>query len=644
MEAPHSSGSAPEQSHTAATVAKLKELPEDQREAYWYEHVLRQDTKQLTVRATIMGMLLGGIMSVSNLYVGLMTGWGFGVTITAGIMAFAIFKVFEKVLPGGHFTDLENNAMQSVSSAAGFMSSAGLVSAIPALLLLNGTRLDGFTLAIWLMAISIMGVFVAIPMKRQMINIDQLPFPSGIAAAETIKSLHGQGEEAMRKAKSLGLGSIIGAVVAYSKDLHEGLINKFFPALKPIAGFHLPGQIPSNPEAYKFGGIGWDKLTLGADMSLLLYAAGAIMGVRTGISLIIGACINWFFIAPWLINNHIVVNGKVVTGGFKGIVGWTTWPGTGMLVVATLVGLGLQWKSVLRGFSGIGDIFNPKGAAAKDEGPGAAVEVPGSWFLIGFGLAAIACILLQYFLFGIKLWMGVLGVILAVVLSMVTCRVTGETDISPTGAMGKMTQLTYAAISPGQPVTNLMTANVTAGAAIHAADLLTDLKSGYILGAKPRQQFWAQLFGVAAGTLFCVPAYNLLVPNPEVLGTKFAAPGALVWKATAEALAKGLDSIPPTALHLMLYTVTFGIIVTLLEAFVPKSRKWLPSPTGLGLALVLPFTNSFAIFLGSVIGWALFRSKPEFADRHVITFSSGLIAGESIMSVIIIGLSVALGL
>jgi uncharacterized oligopeptide transporter (OPT) family protein len=299
----------------------------------------------------------------------------------------------------------------------------------------------------------------------------------------------------------------------------------------------------------------------------------------------------------------------------------------------------------LRGFSGIGDIFKPKGAAAKAvEGPGAEVEVPGSWFAIGFGAAALTCIVLQFVLFSINPLMGILGTILAVVLSMVTCRVTGETDISPTGAMGKMTQLTYAAISPGQPVTNLMTANVTAGAAIHAADLLTDLKSGYILGAKPRQQFWAQLFGVAAGTLFCVPAYNLLVPKPEVLGTKFAAPGALVWKATAEALAKGLDSIPPTALHLMLYTITFGIIVTLLESFVPKSRKWLPSPTGLGLALVLPFTNSFAIFLGSVIGWAMFRAKPEFAERHVITFSSGLIAGESIMSVIVIGLSVWLGL
>jgi uncharacterized oligopeptide transporter (OPT) family protein len=73
---------------------------------------------------------------------------------------------------------------------------------------LNGTVLTPFHLFLWIGAISVLGVFIAIPMKRQMINIDQLPFPSGIAAAETIKSLHGHGEEAIAKAKSLGIGGL----------------------------------------------------------------------------------------------------------------------------------------------------------------------------------------------------------------------------------------------------------------------------------------------------------------------------------------------------------------------------------------------------------------------------------------------------
>ena len=77
-------------------------------------------------------------------------------------------------------------------------------------------------------------------------------------------------------------------------------------------------------------------------------------------------------------------------------------------------------------------------------------------------------------------------------LALVACRVTGETDTTPIGAMGKVTQLTFGVLSPGNMNVNLMAANITSGSAIAAADLLTDLKSGYLLGANPRKQFLAQ--------------------------------------------------------------------------------------------------------------------------------------------------------
>ena len=348
----------------------IDDLPPEEREAYWYEHVYRGEVKQLTVRAVIMGMVIGGVMSVSNLYVGLKTGWGFGVTITAGILAYAIFKTLERWLPGGEFTDLENNAMQSVSSAAGFMASAGLTTAIPALLLLNGTVMSSFHLFLWIGAISILGCVIAIPMKRQMINIDQLPFPSGIAAAETIKSLHGHGEEAMAKARSLAIGGVLGGVIAYLKDLHPVVVDAYGKSVgwvNSLGALSLPNQLPADQTKYTYDGIPWDKLTLGVNVSLLLYAAGAIIGLRTGISVLIGACLNWFFIAPWLIHNQIVANGKVITGGFRSVVAWTTWPGTGMLVIATLVGLALVWPSLARGFSGITDVFKASATAKADD-------------------------------------------------------------------------------------------------------------------------------------------------------------------------------------------------------------------------------------------------------------------------------------
>jgi uncharacterized oligopeptide transporter (OPT) family protein len=97
---------------------------------------------------------------------------------------------------------LENNCMQSTASAAGYSTGATIATAFGALLILDPSHqhqpwwvVGSFTLAT-----GAMGVFLAIPMKRQMINQEQLPFPSGIAAATTLRSLYSQGGEALKKA------------------------------------------------------------------------------------------------------------------------------------------------------------------------------------------------------------------------------------------------------------------------------------------------------------------------------------------------------------------------------------------------------------------------------------------------------------
>ena len=160
----------------------------------WLANVYQgDDAKQLTVRSVVTGMLIGGVMSISNLYVGLKTGWGLGVTITACIIAYAVFNILEKIVPAYRkepFTILENYTMSSAASAAGYMASAGLVSAIPALYLVTGRQLLWWEMMAWLCAVSLLGVFMAIPLKRQLINEEGLPFPSGIATAETLKSMH----------------------------------------------------------------------------------------------------------------------------------------------------------------------------------------------------------------------------------------------------------------------------------------------------------------------------------------------------------------------------------------------------------------------------------------------------------------------
>ena len=127
---------------------------ENDREAarWWLDNVYAGDhAVQLTPRAVISGMLIGGVMSISNLYVGLKTGWGLGVTITSCIIAYAVFTFLERIVPAYRdrpFSTLENYTMSSAASAAGYMSSAGLVSAIPALYLTTGRLLTWWEIEI----------------------------------------------------------------------------------------------------------------------------------------------------------------------------------------------------------------------------------------------------------------------------------------------------------------------------------------------------------------------------------------------------------------------------------------------------------------------------------------------------------------
>jgi len=603
----------------------LAALPPDERDRAWLERVYQgDDAVQLTPRAVVTGMLIGGLMSVSNLYVGLKTGWGLGVTITACIIAYAVFKFLEQVVPAYRtrpFSTLENYTMSSAASAAGYMSSAGLVSAIPALYLTTGRLLEWWEIGLWLAALSMLGVFMAIPLKRQLINVDQLPFPSGIATAETLASMHGSGGEAVVKARALFGAASLGAVVAVWRDLVAGI--------KPIAAWAMPAEIPFGP--FPLARDLLAKYTIGIEGSLIMVAAGAIMGMRVAASMLVGSIIFYGIIGP------ILVERGIAQPGYRGIVSWVLWPSTAMMVASGLLAFGLKWRTVLRAFGGLGRLVGSTAGSGAD--PLARVEVPSSWFVAGTLTAGTACVLLGHWLFDISWWMGILAVLVTFFLSIVAARATGETDITPIGAMGKITQLMYGVVAPQNITTNLMTASITSGAASHAADLLTDLKSGYLLGGNPRQQTISQLFGVIAGTIVSVPAYLFVVQRaPDRLGTAdLPAPSAKVWAGVAELLAKGIDALPDGAVEAIVIGGLLGIVLTLLEEFGPRAwRPWLPSTTGLGIAGVIPAFNSFAMFAGALAAWAFAKARPGLAETYTVPVSSGLIAGESLMGVAII--------
>jgi len=361
-------------------------------------------------------------------------------------------------------------------------------------------------------------------------------------------------------------------------------------------------------------------------------AAGAIMGLRTAASMFLGAILNYGLIAPRLHQAGIIRQ-----LGFRGIVSWSVWSGVACLSAAGLLNFFWDWRTLLHAFGSFR-------VGRSESDPLRRIEVPGSWFLGGVTLAALAIVLLNRAIFGIPVLFGLLAVAFSFVLCIVGARATGETDTTPIGALGKITQLAYGVMIPQNVTANLMTASITASSVGTAADLLTDLKSGYLLGANPRKQFLAQFFGVFAGALAATGGFFLVVRHPSDLGgDKFPAPAAQVWKAVAELLARGISELPPYALASIWIGLAVGALLTALEKLFPRVRRLLPSPTGLGMAFVFQGYSAVAMFLGAVAAALYARLRPKAALTYTIPVASGLIAGESLVG-ILVAILLALGI
>jgi OPT family oligopeptide transporter len=596
-------------------------------ERQWYEkcYLGRGDTiKQLTWRSIIMGWVLGGILSLTNIYIGLKAGWSFGVAITACILSYAIWTTFYKMkLAKSQMTILENNCMQSTASAAGSSTGGTLISAFAAYILLNNATLPFSLMLGWVFFIAVLGVTMALPMKRQMINVEQLRFPSGIAAAETLRALHATGQKGMRAARALGIAGLLAMVSAFLTD-----------GLRLISSRLEFLQISSLVARFNTATLGdaWVGRTVTFAWDPIFIAAGMFVGMRVAISMLVGSVTCWMIFVP-LVQAYVPEASGV--SGFRTLVQWTLWGGTACMVTSGILSVFFQWRSALSAFRGLGDMIMKRTDRKRDDL--AAIEAPGSWFLYGQVVALVALALLAHATFGMPYWQSFIAVLLSFALALVACRVTGETDTTPVGAMGKITQLTFGALSPGNMNVNLMAANITAGAATSSADLLTDLKSGYLLGANPRKQFIAQFAGIFVGTLVTVAAFRILVPDASVLGTdQFPAPAAQTWKGVAEAMANGLSAMHPVKVWSIVIGGLVGLILPILSRLFPKKQNWIPSAAGIGLAWVFQWFYGLLFFIGALIGYRWQKKNAKQCEEYLFPVASGVVAGGALMGVVLI--------
>lgn len=626
----------------------LKHLTEEQvrtwtleeKDRWWLANVWRGDMPQLTLRSGLAGMCIGGLLSLTNLYVGAKTGWSLGVGITSVILAFAFFKIMAQLGGAKEFTVLENNAMQSIATSAGYMTSPLISSLAAYMMVTNATIPMGVTIA-WLIGISTLGVFFAFPLKRRFINDEQHPFPEGRAAGVVMDALHhGSAADGIFKAKVLMVAGSLAAAIKLAGS--EAILTRLKVGFLQIPEY-LDGWIYKYLFIPRIMGTDLRELTVRLDNDIVMAATGGLMGIRTGISLMVGAVLNYCLLAPWMIARGDII-GKVTDGvthyGFRPITVWGLWCGVAMMTVASLFAFFAKPQILISSFRGL--FRRSKSTGATD--PMRDIELPLSVFAVGIPLVGFGVILLAHQFFGIAWWHGFLAIPLIFIFTLIAVNSTALTSITPIGALGKLTQLTYGVVAPGNITTNLATASVTAEAASNAANLLMDIKPGYMLGAKPRQQAIGHVLGILAGSIVAVPVFYLIFlhKGPQNLITdQYPMPAATVWRAVAEVLTKGLSHLAVSAQWAALAGAIFGLLCEALRV-ATKGRFWL-SGVGVGLAFVIPFNNCLAMFLGSLVFWVAARKWKNPATRRYRIFvenlepvCAGVIAGGALMGILVI--------
>jgi uncharacterized oligopeptide transporter (OPT) family protein len=599
----------------------------EQKDAWWRANVFKGDMPQLTLRAGLTGMVLGGVLSLTNVYVGIRTGWTLGVGLTSVIVSFAAWKALAAVGLGKEMTVLENNAMQSIATSAGYMTTP-LVSSLPAYMLVTNHVIPPVHVAIWIALLCLLGVLFAFPLKKRFINDEQLPFPEGYAAGVVMDNLHtGEGNEGLFKAKVLAVGAGLSALIEVlrSTRVMQAVRLKFL--VLPDYWDDLIYKVVTP----RILGTPLRDLTVRFDSSIVMLGTGGLIGVKPAASLMLGAVLNYLIAAPILLKVGVIPHAT-----FKAITTWSLWGGAAIMTTSSLWAFLSKPKIILQSFAGLLGRGGKKDLLAD-------IELPMRVFVIGIPIVGAALVVAGHLMFGVPLVTGALAVPLVFVFTLIAVNSTALTSITPGSALGKLTQLTFSVVARGDIGTNIMTAGITSEVASNASNLLMDIKPGYMLGAKPRQQAVGHVLGVIAGSLIAVPVFYSLFHGDISLFTsdRLPMPAAQVWRSVAEVLVHGFGSLHPTARIAMAVGAVVGVAI---EIVGQRTNGRFPlSGVAFGLGFILRFSDSLAMGVGALVFWlAARRSRDPQSLVHRVfvkdqeTLCAGVIAGGSLAGITLI--------
>ncbi len=661
------------------TDEQIRTWTREQKDRWWLENLYRGDMPQLTLRATITGFLLGGVLSATNLYVGAKTGWTLGVGLTSVILAFAMYRVMARI-GLRDMSILENNCTQSIATAAGYMTGP-LISGMTAYMWVQNEPMSWQHMLAFNVVLSIMGVLVAFPMKRRFINDEQQPFPEGRACGVVLDALYTSAAAVgMFKAKALVLASLLSGGLtflmsaAYLQVLHVLFLmvrsgSRFADVLKNFKDqiaktWHMPGDCDFVFEWLRHRGltpsimgVPMQQLALNPSLDLAMIGAGGLMGIRTAGSMMLGMLVNFALIAPLMISMGEIApkSGTLAAGdaefGRAWILNnWALWWGISIMVVASLVSLFAKPQVFVEAFR----LLAGRGAKAAAKDTLGHIELPLWISWVGLPIVGAVGVWMAHEWFGVSWILGALAIPMIIFLTLIAASSTALTSITPTGSLSKIPQFTFGALAPNHPPTNLMTGVMCVEVASNASNLLMDIKPGYMLGAKPRQQAIGHTIGILAGAIASTPLFFLLFLSNYSAGDsvessmvteKFSFPAAVQWKGVSDLVTSvfggttGHTLLTPSILWSMGIAAVVGLVFEVLRIV---TRNGFPiSALAIGLGVVVPPDSTMAMFAGAFFFWLMNRiygKRPETTAHKLWVetqepICAGVIAGAALIGI-----------
>ncbi|PWN32769.1 OPT superfamily oligopeptide transporter [Meira miltonrushii] len=612
------------------------------------------------------------------------------------------------------FSAQENTVLQATAVSLGAMPlCAGLIGIVPAFNLLSpnkdGKNIEPFSfslsaLILWCASMAFFGIFFASPMRNPMIIQEKLRFPSGSATAQLIALLHG---ERLRDDDEVKVDTRVnthaqtsrqrpplqrsitereqeeevqngwkGLLITFTASVGITIASFLVPVLYAIPIFDL--FLPGHDAASKWG---W-QLT----PSLSYVGQGIIMGPQTTISLFAGAVVGWGILSP--VVHYLGWTNGIPKDAEEGSQAWILWVALAIMTSESIVGLAIHSTSHstsvtkiirrLQGRSAPTEVHQHRLPKAQDCEKESRLT-PNSWVIGGFLFSTVLSAILLYVLFKnneagkFELWVPAIGILLAGLLSILAVRALGATDLNPVNALGKLSQLAFAFLQPGNIIVNMVGGALSEAGAMQAGELMQDYKTGHLIRASPRSQFIGQMVGSTVGIFVSATAYKLYEGAYDLPGPEMPAPAARLWLNFARLINNG--SLPPHSGQAMIISGLLFALTTLVKGIAelvkqpenernpPKQSKWIRYavyiPNGIAFAVGLGLNTpnySIARLVGGMI--VLYVQKRRAAERKkqgrkvkkssnslppvvLLIWSAGFVLGEGFASIILLFLKQA---